>query len=99
MVSAAGIVPAKSPGHSGVDPYPGRCTYTVERGKEPCPQPHHKQGKLLVSTKRLRQRTHERLTLAPLTFEEALKGAFATQPPMDETDEQAPSEDVDGDGV
>jgi hypothetical protein len=50
-----------------------------------------------MSTKRLRQRAHqavpkdaERLTLAPLTFEQALKGALATKlPETDTQDEEA----------
>jgi hypothetical protein len=49
-----------------------------------------------MSTKRLRQRAHQpqsrdsdRLTLAPLTFEQALKGALATKPPKDDAQDES----------
>jgi hypothetical protein len=55
-----------------------------------------------MSTERLRQRAHqvtapkdaERLSLAPLTFEQALKGALATPLPKDAArDEEADNDD------
>jgi hypothetical protein len=56
-----------------------------------------------VSRKRLRQRAHrhvskdsKRLILAPL--EEVLKGALASKPNKDESDQQAPLEVVDAAG-
>ena len=48
-----------------------------------------------------RQRTHaptpkdsERLTLAPLTFEEAVKGALATKPTKDDAEGEEAEEDA-----
>jgi hypothetical protein len=55
-----------------------------------------------VTAKRLKRRAHrpepkdvERLSLAPLTFEEALKGALATKPRKDA--DQEPETEGDGD--
>jgi len=54
-----------------------------------------------VTTKRLRRRAHrsdpkaaERLSLVPLTFEQALKGALATKPPKDDQEEGAQDADA-----
>jgi len=58
-----------------------------------------------VTTKRLRRRAHrpepkkdsERLSLAPLTFEQALRGALATKPVKeDESEKHSPGADHDG---
>jgi hypothetical protein len=57
----------------------------------------------MTSPKRLRRRAHQReskdadrLTLAPLTFEEAVKGALATKPTKtDEDSEQKEGDDGD----
>jgi hypothetical protein len=54
-----------------------------------------------MSTKRLRSRAHtrapkdaERLSLAPMTFEQAIKGALATPLPKDAAqDEEAANDD------
>jgi len=55
-----------------------------------------------MSTKRLRRRAHtpepkdsDRLSLAPLTFEEAVKGALATKPPKDDSAEEDTEEEAD----
>ena len=53
----------------------------------------------VASAKRLRRRAHkaadgaERITLAPLTFEEAVKGALTTKPPK--TDDRKEGDDGD----
>ncbi len=53
----------------------------------------------MASLKRLRKRAHkrtkddaERLTLAPLTFEQAVKGALATKLPKTDSDEDGSSD-------
>ena len=53
----------------------------------------------MASAKRLRRRAHkaadgaERISLAPLTFEEAVKGALATKPPKTEPAQEEGNDD------